>query len=900
LRQRYGESQLTCKLRLALIALLPRSSADSLFQDDTFHPISIMRSSSTLSDPLKKYDEKRDFQATSEPKAVRRKSGPKLAFVIQKHWASRLHYDFRLEHGGVLWSWAVPKGPCFDPKVKRMAIHVEDHPVDYGGFEGTIPAKQYGAGTVIVWDKGTWEPLSDPIEGLKAGKVWFRLHGEKLAGAWELVRIGKKDAKADQWILFKKKDEWAQPIEDYDVIVALPDSVIETPLGLLEERTAPPNLAPASGNDSGVVPGVSRSAGAKARLPDQIKPQLATLAKGAPPEGDWIYEVKFDGYRIMARIEKGSVKLFTRGGHDWTHKMKPLAEEIEALGIDSGWLDGEAVVLDDKGVPNFNDLQRAFDASRTGSINYFVFDLPFANGYDLRKLPLTERKAQLRQLLVAARADGRVRYTEHFSGNGAGVFKSACEMGLEGIIAKRCGSTYVSERSESWLKLKCIGRQEFVIVGFTLRTGSTNEVGSLMLGYYEGKDLNYAGNVGTGWNAESARSLYKRLCKIESAQPTLAAALAKPGRWSKRATGSERWVKPELVAEIAFAEWTPDGHVRHASFKGLREDKKALEVTRETPREGASTGAATPKSGALGAIKVSHGERVIDPQSGLTKLDLVRYYESVAKFMMPHLSGRPVSLVRAPSGITGQIFFQKHDDKLSIPGMKNLPVSLWPDHAALLELPTAGALVAAAQMNVIEFHTWNSNVKNIDKPDRIIFDLDPGEGVAFAQLQEAALLTRELLRHLSLATWLKTSGGKGLHLVVPIASRLDADEVKAFSQAVVQHLAKTFPARFVAKSGPGNRVGKIFIDWLRNGRTQTTAAAFSARARPGLGVSMPVSWAELDSIKSGAQWTIANAREYLSFRKDDPWSDYWTCKQTLTKGIKLLGTVAKAKTSTKT
>lgn len=842
-------------------------------------------------DPLQKYGEKRDFKITSEPKGIRRKRNARLSFVIQKHWASRLHYDFRLEYGGVLWSWAVPKGPCFDPKVKRMAIHVEDHPVDYGAFEGTIPPKQYGAGTVIVWDKGTWEPEGDPLEGLKVGKVLFRLHGEKLAGMWELVRISKPGAKSDDWILFKKKDEWAKPLTEYDVILALPDSVVEHPLGLLEDRV---KATETPTNESGktkssAAPSPVRAP--KSKLPDALKPQLATLAKGAPPEGDWVYEIKFDGYRILARIEKGKVQLITRGGHDWTHKMRPLADDIESLGIGSAWLDGEAVVLDSAGRPNFNELQKAFDGSRTASIVYFVFDVPFADGLDLRLVPLIERKARLKQLL--ANASGRVRFTEHFVANGQGVLDSACQMGLEGIIAKRKSAPYVSERNDSWLKLKCLGRQEFVIVGFIDRTGSPREVGSLLLGYYDDGVLQYAGNVGTGWTSATSAALHAQLTRIEVKKPPIDAALVKPGRWSKRPGGTERWVKPELVAEINFTEWTPDGHVRHASFQGLREDKPARDVVRERPQAEVPKVDKFTTKGQVGATKVSHGDRVIDPSTGLTKLDLVRYYESVADFILPHLANRPVSLVRAPTGITGQQFFQKHDDKLSIPGMREFPVSLWPEHGALLELPSAEALVGAAQMNVIEFHTWNSTAKNIDNPDRIVFDLDPGEGVSWAHLQEAALLTQELLKNLGLLAWLKTSGGKGLHVVVPIAPRRDSDVVKGFSQAVVQHLARTIPSRFVAKSGAGNRVGKIFIDWLRNGRTQTTAAAFSARARAGLGVSMPIEWDALHAIKSGAQWNIATAREHLSFQKKDPWGDYWTCKQTITAGMKMLGYAAK-------
>jgi len=835
-------------------------------------------------DPLGPYSAKRDFKVTSEPKAVRGKADKTLSFVIQKHWASRLHYDFRLEFAGVLWSWAVPKGPSFDPKEKRMAVHVENHPVSYGGFEGTIPFGQYGAGTVIVWDRGTWTPVGDPRESMAAGKIVFKLHGEKLAGLWELVRISKPQDKQDQWMLFKKRDEWARSLVDYDVIVALPDSVIAKPLGLVEEREPrvaqePVSFQVAASSSPGELTGA-----VKADLPQKLQPQLASLSKVMPPPGDWIYEIKFDGYRLMARIEAGKVRLITRGGHDWTSKMASLARDIESLGLTSGWLDGEAVVLSQHGIPNFNALQNAFDSKGTDSISFFIFDAPFFEGYDLRQSPLHERRALLKQLLDAKGTE-RVRFSQDFVADARSILQTACAMKLEGIVAKRKDARYVSDRAETWLKLKCSERQEFIIVGFTDRAGACGEVGGLLLGYHEDGKLRYAGNVGTGWNASTGATLHKKLKKIEVDTPALDLASIKPGRWSKRAPATQHWVKPTLVAEVSFSDWTPDGHVRHATFQGLRTDKPASAITRELAKVEPPDSSTKHR---VRSVKVSNPERVIDPSTGLTKLDLVRYYESIAEWMIPHLKGRPVSLVRAPSGIAGHQFFQKHDDKLSIPGLRELDPALWEGHAALLEVPTAQALVNAAQMNVVEFHTWNSLVKNIDRPDRVIFDLDPGEGVGWRQVQEAALLTRTLLTELKLEAWIKTSGGKGLHVVVPLSPRLDFEAVKDFSQAVVQHLAKTIPSRFVAKSGAANRVGKVFVDYLRNGHAQTTAAAFSARARPGMGVSMPIAWDELHGLKSGAQWGISTAREYLSFRKMDPWADYWKSKQSLSAAVKLL------------
>jgi bifunctional non-homologous end joining protein LigD len=844
------------------------------------------RSAAAPADPLRPYTAKRNFALTPEPPGERAAQAPSLSFVVQKHWASRLHYDFRLELDGVLLSWAVPKGPCFDPKEKRMAVHVEDHPVSYGSFEGTIPPRQYGAGTVIVWDRGTWEPVGDPREGMAKGKLVFKLHGEKLAGLWELVRIAKPGDKQDPWMLFKKRDAWARPLAEYDVIAALPDSVIEHPLGPVEERqprgngaAAPSPLAPRSAAD---LPGAVKSA-----LPETLSPQLATLASAVPTRGEWIYELKFDGYRLLARVERGRAKLFTRQGNDWTAKMKPLAAAVESLGLHSAWLDGEIVVLNDDGTPNFNALQNAFDSSRTEGIQYFLFDLPYLDGHDLRNVPLFARRALLKQLVDTKGADP-LRFSADFAADPATLLQSARALGLEGIVAKRADAPYASQRSEAWLKLKAAERQEFIIGGFTDREGSSREVGSLLLGYHDDDGaLRHAGSVGTGWDSATATDLRKRLAKLEVQQPPFDPADVKPGRWSRRPLGSERWVQPKLVVEVRFADWTPDGRIRHAVYQGLRSDKPASEVRRE---RALAVPTASPATGnRVGSVKVSNPERVIDPSTGLKKLDLVRYYESVADRMLPHLKGRPVSLVRGPSGVTGQLFFQKHDDKLTIPGLRELDPSLWPGHPALLEVPSPEAVVSAAQMNVIEFHTWNSLVKHIDRPDRMVFDLDPGEGVAWPRVQEAAMLTHTLLTELGLKAWLKTSGGKGLHVVVPLAPKLDYDTVKDFSQAVVQHLARTVPSRFVAKSGAANRVGKVFVDYLRNGYGATTAAAFSARARPGLGVSMPVSWEQLPALKSGSQWTIATAREYLSFEKSDPWADYWKTRQTLGAAMKVLG-----------
>jgi len=842
--------------------------------------------------PLAGYRGKRNFAITPEPPPARAAGGTDLSYVIQKHWASRLHYDFRLELDGVLLSWAVPKGPCLDPAEKRMAVHVEDHPVDYGVFEGDIPKGQYGAGRVIVWDRGTWEPVGDPRTGMRDGKLVFRLQGAKLRGLWELVRIGKPGERQDSWMLFKKRDAWARPLADYDVLAALPDRVpapkpVRTPAEEAKAAQGAAAAAPPSASAS-----ASQAASAKAqapartpgkaptvrsRLPATLSPQLATLASSLPDGTRWLLEPKWDGYRLLARCQSNRVRLFTRNGHDWTDRLRPIAEAVKSLALNGAWLDGEIVVLSPSGAPDFNRLQNAIDNRRSEEIVYFIFDLPFHDGCDLRAMPTIERRGRLRALLEG-RGEHKVRFSQDFDAPADQMLQAACAMQLEGLIAKRADAPYVSRRSDTWLKLKCSQRQEFVVVGFHDRQGAAGEVGSLVLATREGDQWRHAGSVGTGWDSPQGRAMHAALSRIRTAAPPLDPGQVTPGRWSRRGPDAPQWVRPEMVVEVSFAEWTPEGRVRHATFKGVRGDKAAAEVVRES--SAALPGAPT--------VKVTNPTRVVDPSTGVTKQVLVRYYESVAESMLPHLAARPVSLVRAPEGITGPLFFQKHPES-RMPGLTELDPALWPGHGPLLAVDSLPALLAAAQMNVVEFHTWNSTVAHIDQPDRVIFDLDPGEGVTWPALREAALLVREMLSLLGLQCWLKTSGGKGLHVVVHLVPQHAYPVVKAFSQAVVQHLAATIPQRFVAKSGEANRVGRIFVDYLRNGHGQTTAAAFSVRARAGLGVSMPVSWDQLPDLKSGAHWTVQTARDQLSFQRQDPWETYWSSPQHIDEAMATLG-----------
>jgi bifunctional non-homologous end joining protein LigD len=618
-------------------------------------------------------------------------------------------------------------------------------------------------------------------------------------------------------------------------------------------------------------------------LPQQLEPELATLVD-RPRPGNWLYEIKFDGYRMLARIEGKSVKIITRRGNDWTSRFEPLRAALQAAKLPPGWYDGEIVVLDNGGKPSFNALQNAIDAGTNASIVFYLFDTPFMDGLDLRKVAVEDRRAMLRSVL---KETDTLRFSQKVEGEPHDIVASACKLGLEGIIGKRRGSRYLHGRSEDWIKLKCVKRQEFVIGGYTWPDESRSDagIGALLVGYVDDAGvLQYAGKVGTGFTGEVSAMLRRRLDSI-----------AQPKRPFAGPTGHDKhaqWVRPELVCEVAYNEWPEGGSLRHPSFKGMREDKPAPAVKQERPKALAMAEAAAPKTARTQArargkartsahemVRVTHADRVIDGSTGLTKMDLVRYYAEVSRCMLPHLAGRPVYIARFPEGIEGIRIFQQHPEGMR--GFKGTDPSLWPGHEPAISIETAEDLVEAAQMDAIEIHTWNSTAKAITLPDRLVFDLDPGEGVAWSEIREGALLVKALLDELGLKSWVKTTGGKALHIFVPLKPELDYPTVRGFSEALVSHLARTIPQRFVAKSGPRNRVGRIFIDYLRNGRSQSTAEAFSARARPGLGVSMPVGWDDLPAIDSGAHWNITNAPDFLASRKKDPWAGYWKTKQSL-------------------
>lgn len=835
---------------------------------------------------LAAYHRKRDFAKTPEPRSGGARGKGVLAFVVQKHHASRLHYDFRLELDGTLVSWAVPKGPCLDPQVKRMAVHVEDHPISYGSFEGTIPPGQYGAGTVIVWDRGEWRPEGNARQALAAGKLKFELRGEKLHGHWTLVRMRGNGEKQESWLLIKEHDAEARPLDDYDVTEALPDSVITGASVDAPTVAKKPPAKPAARKAAARKPSARQ-----VTLPATFAPQLATLATAPPGDpGDWLWELKFDGYRLLVRIDQGEVRCFTRNGHDWTDKLPELARALAQLDLTSAWLDGEIVVQGDNGAPDFQNLQNAFERHATASIVYWIFDLPFLDGEDLREQPVEARRERLAALLTDDLAP-RLRFSETFDAPPRDLLASVSALGFEGLIGKRKGSSYVSRRSSDWIKLKSHQRQEFVIGGYTAPKGSRAGFGALLLGVYDGKGaLHYCGNVGTGFDGQRLADIKARLDTLATDRSPFAEGAAGVPRSVKA-----QWVKPQLVAEVSFGEWTRDNRVRHSVFQGLRSDKPARQIVREKavavagPAEASSapTTTATKKAKPMSTSRITHAERVIDPASGVTKGELVDYYVQASALILPHLKGRPVSLVRAPEGIGGELFFQKHAKGTDMPGITLLDPSLDRDHDPLLQIDRAEGLVSAAQMNVVELHTWNATSSAIDRPDRMTFDLDPGEGVDWAHMQEAALLMRTLLDELGLVGFLKTSGGKGLHVLVPIRRHFGWDDVKGFSQAVVQHLAQTIPERFVAKSGPRNRVGKIFVDYLRNGFGATTVSAWSVRSRPGLGVSVPVAWGELPSLSSGAHWTLQTAPERFDVG-NTPWIDWEKGRKGVAKPMKML------------
>lgn len=828
---------------------------------------------------LEKYNRMRDFDASPEPSGNRKQSKRKiqaLQFCVQKHDATRLHYDFRLELDGTLKSWAIPKGPCLDSKVKRLSVHVEDHPLDYASFEGTIPEGHYGAGDVIVWDRGVWIPQGDPAEAYKKGRLKFELQGEKLSGLWNLVRTNI-EGKQEQWFLIKHQDDAARPLADYDLVIELPNSV-------LSDRTIIPRKR-GGAKTTKVKPeqttrSMSMEGALKAPLPEKLPPQLATLVDSSPRSEDWRYEIKFDGYRMLCRVDGKDVRLFTRNGHDWTSKLPKQAAAVASLGLQSAWLDGEIIIADDDGVPDFQMLQNAFDAGKSQDIVYYLFDLPYLNGTDLRSVPVESRRALLKKLLEDP-VDPALRFSEDFTEDVDALMNSACKMKMEGLIGKRLGSPYVSRRSDSWIKLKCKHRQEFVIVGYTDPKGARSGFGALVLALTDMANgaLKYAGKVGTGFTESTLATILHKLKPLEQKK----APVANPPQGVDGR--GIHWLKPSLLAEVSFAEITSDGVVRHAVFQGIRTDKPPEEITHEQPASPKQRSVSKPSAASSKTARITHPERVIDPSSGLTKRDLAEYYAQISPWILPHLIDRPIALVRAPEGITGELFFQKNADRLAIPNITIVPKA--EAGKAGMVMNSVEALVGAVQMSTIELHSWNGTTRHIEQPDRFVLDLDPDPSLPWKAMVEATQLTLVVLDELGLRSFLKTSGGKGIHIIVPLTPKASWDEVKSFSQGIVKYIAKLIPDRFSAVLGPKNRIGKIFIDYLRNGKGATTANVFSARAREGLPVSVPIFREEIGELQSAAKWNISSVHQRLDeLGDDDPWEGMASIKQLITSEMK--------------
>jgi bifunctional non-homologous end joining protein LigD len=919
-----------------------------------------------VDEQLERYRSMRDFDITAEPsgeeeskKTPKKKAAERsgLPFVIQKHAATRLHYDFRLGWNGVLKSWAVAKGPSYFTGDKRLAVQVEDHPMEYGGFEGIIPKGQYGGGTVMVWDQGTWEPQAghtDVDEGLRTGSLKFIMHGTKMKGKWALIRMGGKAANESKpnWLLIKEHDEFERNQDDAAVTDEEPDSVV-TGRSLEEiarnedhvwnsKETAKGNawyrkeagatgetevVAKRASTEKASAEKASADKGAKTRktksavkelkvptgapkekLPEFIKPELALQATTAPSGAGWLHELKLDGYRIQGRKDGDKVQLLTRTGLDWTHRMKTIAALVGELPVERAVLDGEVVVLAENGTTSFADLQAAFQEGVKKPLSYFVFDLLHLNGHNLRGLPLIERKTLLGRLLEGS--GEFVRLSEHLETDGAVVFRKACEMHTEGIISKRAASKYSSGRGGSWLKLKCVHEQEFVIGGFTLPSNGTHGVGALLLGYYDGKKLIYAGRTGTGFTQKTHRVLRNQLEDLRQKENPFESPPAEARRGAI-------WVKPELVAQVNFATWTADNLVRQASFKGLREDKPASEVRREEPTvaprargaKNASHHASVPiaakaesgeentaktapvraaKKSAKSALekapaRLTHPEKILDAETQLTKQQLADYYWAISSHMLPHIEGRPVSLVRCPDGSEKPCFYQKHVNAMLPPGITsvNVPDKKTGEIEPYITLSTAEALAGLAQMGVLEVHPWGSRNDDLEHPDRIIIDLDPDAAIAWPRLAESAAEVRKELKKLGLESFLKSTGGKGLHVVIPVVPEYDWAVIKQFAHAFVLKMEKDQPGLYLTKMSKAARKDRIFLDYLRNERGATAVAAFSPRARAGAAVSLPLDWGDLTAATRTVV-RVADFAEWQGQLKRDPWKEFLKLPQRIT------------------
>lgn len=854
---------------------------------------------------LEAYREKRDFGRTPEPagdgsRSDRGEPRAALSFVVQKHDASHLHYDFRLEHDGVLLSWAVPKGPVPDPGVKRLAMRTEDHPLDYGGFEGVIPQAEYGGGTVMLWDRGTWTPEGDPAKGLKKGTLDFRLDGQKLRGRWTLIRTGSDGGK-QKWLLFKRTDEHARRGSEDALLDERPLSVASgRSLGeIADDRNRVwSSTEKAGGAQAKTAPrtlDVSDLAGArKMARPPTGKPQLATLVDEAPKGDDWLHEIKYDGYRLLLEIRDGQVRLITRNGKEWTERFPRIASAASALATADALLDGEAVLLDEGGRSDFQALQNALDDPNQTRMFFYAFDVLWLQALDVRASPLVQRKELLRQLLEDAPAV--IRYSDHVVGGGPKFHAQACEHGLEGIISKRADGRYRAGRSKSWLKIKCIQRQEFVVIGWTEPEGSRTGLGSLVLGVHDDeRRLRYAGRVGTGFDTATLEDLADRLQPMERKTP--------PARGTpKSARGRTiHWVRPEMVVEVAFTEWTSDGAVRHPSFQGVREDREAEEVIVERqasgvarrtseesdrpPRGGTTTEIAADGSIRVAGVRVSSPDKVLWPEQGVSKRELAEYWAAVSEHALPYIAERPLTLLRCPSGVEQNCFFQKHAGQGTPDILPRVDVKEKDDREPYMYADGPEALIALVQLGVLELHVWNSRVDRLERPDTIVMDVDPGPNVPWDEVRAAAIVLRDLLAELGLESWPRATGGKGLHVVVPLVRRNSWDDVRAVSERLSRMMAEAAPGRFLAKASRKARTGRIYIDYLRNVRNATAIGTLSPRAREGAPVALPLSWKDLEQRDERPVLTVREVDEVLAHMRRDPWAGYGEARQSLTKKV---------------
>ena len=805
-------------------------------------------------DPLALYNAKRDFAKTAEP-AGTLAPGNGNSFIVQKHDATRLHWDFRLELDGVLKSWAVTRGPSLDPNEKRLAVRTEDHPLSYGTFEGTIPKGEYGGGTVMLWDRGTWSVIKGKsAKDLEKGHLHFVLDGERMKGEWLLIRLkprGKE--KRENWLLRKIDDAQAGGT---DTLVETGLTSVSTGRTMQEIAEGKPARAPAAkrtikGKKAAdtsaptAAPARKRRASAKLKPPAFSEPQLCTLVDAVPSGSGWMHEMKYDGYRALIAVGGGTAKVYTRNGLDWTDKFAAIAAAAAQLDVGNALIDGEIVAFKD-GRPDFSTLKNAISAG--GDMTFFAFDLLELDGEDLRALPNVQRKERLRALVPGS---DRLQFSEHLIGAGETLLERMCREGLEGVVSKQVDAPYRASRTKAWLKIKCTRRQEFVIVGWTT-SDKARGFRSLLLGVHEDGKLRYAGKVGTGFSNQLMLELGEKLAKLERKTPTVEV----PKNLGRAAVRNARWVSPKLVAEIAFTETTPDKLLRHPSFLGLRGDKSAKDVVVETPQPAPAP--------AITSIKISNRDRLIFPESSVTKGDLADYYAAVSGIMLPWVARRPVSLVRCPQGRARKCFFQKHDAGSFGEHVHQVPIKekdgstedyLWVDNA--------DGLVACVQMGTIEFHGWGSNVDHLERPDRLVFDLDPDEGLDFDDTKKAAEHLKNQLAELGLTSFPMLSGGKGVHVVVPLTPEAEWPAVKSFADRFARALAQAEPDRFVATMSKAKRKGRIFIDWLRNQRGATAIMPYSARARAGAPVAAPVSWTELRQIETAANWSVSATQELI-------------------------------------